>query len=534
MQRIDDGHFGRIFGRFYRIREVDGFIGHLQDQLAEANEKAAELWQRANQAEGEIKFSKSKLDEMESAVAQSSRELELCQQKIMEYNEQLLASSEQAGQWSKKLAEYERLLGDKDTELAKKARENEMLADQVRSMRDQLEQQQSLSARYAKQEEEISSRFAQQQESLRTQLIKQQEAMQAEIVKQQQSAQAQLIRQRDAMQAGFAQQQEALCAQHNQQMKTLSDQSAQQGQMLRQNLEQAQQELASYRRDMAAKDQILAEQEGRLRALTERVGSYHSADEGLRKQMDECLRRCAQQEQHITELNRQLAEQDEQLNYSTTQITGMQQQLSSKDEELAHCRAEVQRLSVFETLAGENDELNAMLGTQTSEITDLNEQLAQLQSVYEQTTSRAKWLSSRVAQQDKEISEYEKLMSDDKVEQANDKAKKILADAIEESNRLYQEVQNVRERVLSATRAAYYNAMQFRMALVERFSVMERDIDNAIDILRVLEIPQIPDRALVGDGRDYGEEKQQEQEDIPEKPYAPQEIHKFYMDDEDE
>lgn len=82
---------------------------------------------------------------------------------------------------------------------------------------------------------------------------------------------------------------------------------------------------------------------------------------------------------------------------------------------------------------------------------------------------------------------------------ANERAQKTFADAIEESDRLYQEVREVRERVLAATRAAYYNAMQFRMSLAERFSAMEHDIDNAISILRILDIPQVPERAHIAE-----------------------------------
>ena len=73
------------------------------------------------------------------------------------------------------------------------------------------------------------------------------------------------------------------------------------------------------------------------------------------------------------------------------------------------------------------------------------------------------------------------------IRQANQKAREILNEAMRESDSILMDITSQRNRVIAASRTAYYNALQFKQELAQQFRQMEQDMDNAIDVLRILE-----------------------------------------------
>lgn len=73
------------------------------------------------------------------------------------------------------------------------------------------------------------------------------------------------------------------------------------------------------------------------------------------------------------------------------------------------------------------------------------------------------------------------------IRQANQKAREILNEAMRESDSILMDITSQRNRVIAASRTAYYNALQFKQELAQQFRQMEQDMDSAIDVLRILE-----------------------------------------------
>lgn len=126
---------------------------------------------------------------------------------------------------------------------------------------------------------------------------------------------------------------------------------------------------------------------------------------------------------------------------------------------------------------------------QRSENEALLQQIENFKAELERAEVRTKLLSTNLERRKAELAEYETALASDSIAKANERAQGIVSNAIAESDRIFSEISAQRARVIAATRAAYYNALQFKMALTERFSTMERDLDNAIDVLRILETP---------------------------------------------
>lgn len=134
---------------------------------------------------------------------------------------------------------------------------------------------------------------------------------------------------------------------------------------------------------------------------------------------------------------------------------------------------------------------------------NLRQQIAEQQSMLERARKRESFLNDSLEQQRREIADFENFANSDPVTQAYEKAQKILADAQTERERILQEYTQQRAKVTAATRSAYYNALQFKMALAKRYSEMEKNLDETIDVLRMMEASPAQPATLEGAGESW-------------------------------
>ena len=94
------------------------------------------------------------------------------------------------------------------------------------------------------------------------------------------------------------------------------------------------------------------------------------------------------------------------------------------------------------------------------------------------------------------MDEYETMLAADPVGEAQAKARRIINDAIAQSESMMQTAQETRDRVMTAARTTYYDALQFKMDLVEHFNTLERSIDASIGVIGKVEIPKLPETPI--------------------------------------
>ena len=125
-------------------------------------------------------------------------------------------------------------------------------------------------------------------------------------------------------------------------------------------------------------------------------------------------------------------------------------------------------------------QLRAAAGSGSVEDTDAEE----LRMNLDRANDRNRVLKSQVEQLEAELREYEALMTDQSLRDAQKRAQKIVQDALDQSSKIIDDAENIRARAFAATKAAYFNALMFRQQLAEQFSSIEQNLDNSLGILR--------------------------------------------------
>lgn len=110
---------------------------------------------------------------------------------------------------------------------------------------------------------------------------------------------------------------------------------------------------------------------------------------------------------------------------------------------------------------------------QSEHIAQLNAEVARLQN--------------RIDHMNEQIVYLEKQSAEDVVAQAVQRADQIVARANMDSERMMQQANEQRRQLVSACRAAYYSALQFKKDLAEQFRGMERELDASIDVLQQID-----------------------------------------------
>ena len=178
-----------------------------------------------------------------------------------------------------------------------------------------------------------------------------------------------------------------------------------------------------------------------------------------------------------------------------------QEQSARKEEEFDALKTEAERLSKeCDSLRAENNGQKEKLERQAGESEKIRIEMERvrmeiegIRTELEMAQSQSQILGNRVARQRRELEEKDRLLQEDPVGDARQKAEQIISNATEISQRMIDDAENIRTRALAAVRSAYFNAMGFRQTIEEKFISLEHDLDQSLLVLRGMETESAKD-----------------------------------------
>ena len=178
-----------------------------------------------------------------------------------------------------------------------------------------------------------------------------------------------------------------------------------------------------------------------------------------------------------------------------------QEQSARKEEEFDALKTEAERLSKeCDSLRAENNVQKERLERQAGEsekirmeMERMRMEVEEIRTELEMAQSQSQILGNRVARQRRELEEKDRLLQEDPVGDARQKAEQIISNATEISQRMIDDAENIRTRALAAVRSAYFNAMGFRQSIEEKFISLEHDLDQSLLVLRGMETESAKD-----------------------------------------
>jgi chromosome segregation ATPase len=178
-----------------------------------------------------------------------------------------------------------------------------------------------------------------------------------------------------------------------------------------------------------------------------------------------------------------------------------QEQSARKEEEFDALKTEAERLSKeCDSLRAENNGQKEKLERQAGESEKIRIEMERvrmeiegIRTELEMAQSQSQILGNRVARQRRELEEKDRLLQEDPVGDARQKAEQIISNATVISQRMIDDAENIRTRALAAVRSAYFNAMGFRQSIEEKFISLEHDLDQSLLVLRGMETESAKD-----------------------------------------
>ena len=219
--------------------------------------------------------------------------------------------------------------------------------------------------------------------------------------------------------------------------------------------------------------------------LKKRFGRYRAED------VDRLLDRLESERQQEENLFREERER----------WTTSQEQSARKEAEFDALKTEAERLSEeCNSLRAENNGQQERLERQAGEsekirmeMERMRMEIEEIRTELEMAQSQSQILGNRVARQRRELEEKDRLLQEDPVGDARQKAEQIISNATEISQRMIDDAENIRTRALAAVRSAYFNAMGFRQSIEEKFISLEHDLDQSLLVLRGMETESAKD-----------------------------------------
>ena len=219
--------------------------------------------------------------------------------------------------------------------------------------------------------------------------------------------------------------------------------------------------------------------------LKKRFGKYRAED------VDRLLDRLESERQQEENLFREERERwttsQEQSARKETEFVALKTEAERLSEECDSLRAEnTGQRQRLERQAGESEKIRMEMERMRMEIEEIRTEL-------EMAQSQSQILGNRVARQRRELEEKDRLLQEDPVGDARQKAEQIISNATEISQRMIDDAENIRTRALAAVRSAYFNAMGFRQSIEEKFISLEHDLDQSLLVLRGMETESAKD-----------------------------------------
>ena len=228
-----------------------------------------------------------------------------------------------------------------------------------------------------------------------------------------------------------------------------------------------------------------ADVESYLDAAEEAISDW----DGQKRELTQELRRTRNEVETVKNEAAQIAEELEKAKDSA-------RLLCERSGELDILQKQYETLSARNELLEErNRELMQKLGEQLEEVRNLSRKLEdgriEMESVrteLEIANSQTVILGNRVARQQKELEERERLLQMDPVGEANERAEMIVQNAMKVSRQMLDDAENVRTRAFAAVRSAYFNTMDFRREIEGKFIQLEHDLDRSVGALRTIDV----------------------------------------------
>jgi hypothetical protein len=121
------------------------------------------------------------------------------------------------------------------------------------------------------------------------------------------------------------------------------------------------------------------------------------------------------------------------------------------------------------------------------EMDRLSVRLGEIRTELDLANSQNTILSNRVARQRQELEEKDQLLLTDPVGEANRRAEQIVQNAMNLSRQMIDDAENMRSRALASVRAAYFNTMDFRQTMEQRFFNLQNELNQSLLTLRAIE-----------------------------------------------
>lgn len=264
----------------------------------------------------------------------------------------------------------------------------------------------------------------------------------------------------------------------------------------------------SMKADQAALQQALEEKEAAFESLSSELEALRQTKAGdaarfegdLARSGDE-LKAARIERDILTREKEALAGSLHQAKEELAKLQAAFEALTAEKEELAgaldRSRQELQvKAEENVRLSKELEGKKAALSAMQAEKEDLQYSLDNIHGELDHAEKRILHLNNLNDQQKRHMDEYETMLAADPVGEAQAKARRIINDAIAQSESMMQTAQETRDRVMTAARTTYYDALQFKMDLVEHFNTLERSIDASIGVIGKVEIPKLPETPI--------------------------------------
>ena len=264
----------------------------------------------------------------------------------------------------------------------------------------------------------------------------------------------------------------------------------------------------SMKADQAALQQALEEKEAAFESLSSELEALRQTKAGdaarfegdLARSGDE-LKAARIERDVLTREKEALAGSLHQAKEELAKLQSAFEALTAEKEELAgaldRSRQELQvKAEENVRLSRELEGKKAALSAMQAEKEDLQYSLDNIHGELDHAEKRILHLNNLNDQQKRHMDEYETMLAADPVGEAQAKARRIINDAIAQSESMMQTAQETRDRVMTAARTTYYDALQFKMDLVEHFNTLERSIDASIGVIGKVEIPKLPETPI--------------------------------------
>lgn len=264
----------------------------------------------------------------------------------------------------------------------------------------------------------------------------------------------------------------------------------------------------SMKADQAALQQALEEKEAAFESLSSELEALRQTKAGdaarfegdLARSGDE-LKAARIERDVLTREKEALAGSLHQAKEELAKLQAAFEALTAEKEELAgaldRSRQELQEKTEENVrLSRELEGKKAALSAMQTEKEDLQYSLDNIHGELDHAEKRILHLNNLNDQQKRHMDEYETMLAADPVGEAQAKARRIINDAIAQSESMMQTAQETRDRVMTAARTTYYDALQFKMDLVEHFNTLERSIDASIGVIGKVEIPKLPETPI--------------------------------------